>query len=114
MADFINVLREYGADVEGTLERFMGDKGLYNQCLYMLFDDENFNKLLDATNSLDVSGAFSAAHALKGAVANLGLTPLFNSISALVEVLRPGGFVDFKEYSDKVFSDFNELKNLFE
>ena len=50
--------------------------------------DANFGKLREAMAAGDAKAAFEAAHALKGAIGNLSLTPLYNPISELTERLR--------------------------
>ena len=36
----------------------------------------------------DTQGAFAAAHALKGSIGNVALTPIYEPICALTELLR--------------------------
>ena len=50
--------------------------------------DPSFQKLYDAIDAGDFATAFDAAHALKGVMGNLALTPIFAPASQLTEVLR--------------------------
>ena len=43
-----------------------------------------------ALKDKDYGEAFTAAHTLKGVTANMGLTPLFDRVCAIVEPLRLG------------------------
>lgn len=90
MRDFKTIAEEYGVDYQATMERFMGNEKLYLRLLDMLFQDENLQKLGDALDSGDMTGAFEAAHTLKGVVGNMGLTLLYEAVCAIVEPLRQG------------------------
>lgn len=88
MSELLDRCREYGADVEGTMERLMDDEELFEMCMMQFSQDEGFAGLKGAIESKDYKAAFEYAHALKGVAGNLGLTPLFNAISEMVEALR--------------------------
>lgn len=81
-------LIENGADVEGTLHRFMGNGALFLKFLLKFKDDQNFVLLRDSLDQKDYEEAFKAAHTLKGVTANLGLSPICDSASKLTELLR--------------------------
>lgn len=83
-------LRDWGCDVDGALERMLDDEEFYLECLSMLMEDEGFDALSAALEQGDASTAFDRAHALKGVLANLGLTPLFEQVEKIVEPLRAG------------------------
>lgn len=95
MNDWMKRLEEYGADVTGALERLGGDKELYQVCIEMLWQDELYEVLWkqwqqakQGQGSFCMEATFDAAHTLKGVTANLGLTPLYHTLSELVEALR--------------------------
>ena len=52
---------------------------------------------VDGTTYSDLIAAFDAAHTLKGVLSNMGLTPLYDCVSAIVEPLREGRFDDTAE-----------------
>lgn len=83
-----NVLRADGADIDGINDRFAGDDELYGKCLSELLEEKNFTLLESSLAEHDYKSAFAAAHALKGLSGNLGVTPLYNAVCALVEALR--------------------------
>lgn len=85
---FKQKLADYGADVEGTLHRFMGNGALYFKFLNKLKDDTNFASLKENLEQENYEEAFKAAHTLKGVTANLGLTPLCEIASAMTELMR--------------------------
>lgn len=85
---FRRQLEESGADVEATLKRFMGNDGIYQKFLGKFPNDPNYANLGTNMESGDYEEAYKCAHALKGVVGNLGLTPIFENVSTLVEELR--------------------------
>ncbi|MBR3743288.1 MAG: Hpt domain-containing protein [Clostridia bacterium] len=84
----IEALKAYGADVKGGLARCMGMESFYLRLVGMELADPNFDKLDKALAAQNAREAFEAAHALKGATGNLGLTPLFAPLSEITEKLR--------------------------
>lgn len=83
-------LRTWGCDVAGALERMIGDEAFYVECLQEVAKDPSFDKLKEALETGDGHAAFEAAHTLKGVLANVGLTPMYNKITEIVEPLRAG------------------------
>ncbi len=84
----IEALEAYGADVKAGLARCMGMQDFYLRLVDMELSDKNFQKLERALAARSSREAFEAAHALKGAVGNLGLTPLYTPLSEITERLR--------------------------
>ena len=84
----MEALEAYGADIKTGLSRCMGMKDFYLRLVGMQLKDENFDKLTRALAEKNTREAFEAAHALKGAVGNLALTPLFNPVNEMTERLR--------------------------
>lgn len=85
---FRRQLEESGADVEATLKRFMGNDAIYLKFLGKFPNDPNYSNLGTNMESGNFEEAYKCAHALKGVVGNLGLTPIFDNVSILVEELR--------------------------
>lgn len=85
---FRQQLEENGADVETTLKRFMGNDAIYLKFLGKFPNDPNYANLGSNMESGNFEEAYKCAHALKGVVGNLGLTPIFDNVSVLVEELR--------------------------
>lgn len=90
MSGFQEKFDAYGGDYSVTMGRFMGNEAMYLRFLDMLFEDESLRRLGDALEAGDMAGAFAAAHTLKGVAANMGLTPLYQAVCAMVEPLRAG------------------------
>jgi chemotaxis protein histidine kinase CheA len=106
-------LTEYGADVTGAKERFMGDEELYRQCIEMFRADESFDNLKKAIDAKDYKAAFEYAHTLKGVAGNLGLTPMFGVICAIVEPLRAGDYSDLDGEYDAVDRERKRFFSMF-
>ncbi|MDE7197358.1 MAG: Hpt domain-containing protein [Lachnospiraceae bacterium] len=85
---FRRQLEESGADVEATLKRFVGNDAIYQKFLGKFPNDPNYANLGANIESGNYEEAYKCAHALKGVVGNLGLTPIFENVSTLVEELR--------------------------
>ena len=84
----IDKLREWGANVDEGLTRCMNNEAFYLRMVGMIEADGNYDKLGQSLAAGDLQAAFEAAHALKGGLGNLSLTPMFTPASALCEALR--------------------------
>ncbi len=83
-------LRKWQCDVDGAMERFLDDEELYTSCLYAVLDDPSFEGLGKALREHRIQEAFDHAHTLKGVLANMGLTPMYDLAVQIVEPLRAG------------------------
>lgn len=111
-ANFRRQLEENGADVETTLRRFVGNAAIYEKFLKKFPEDPNYEKLGENIGTGDFEEAYKCAHALKGVVGNLGLTPVFERVSKLVEELR--GKKSEEVNADLVKSEWQEVKASYE
>lgn len=89
----IEQLTEFGADTKKALARCMNMPDLYLRLVRMMAQDEHLSKLRSALDARDINTAFEEAHALKGVLANLELTPVLTPVSEVTEMLRPRGGV---------------------
>lgn len=85
---FRKQMEENGANVDTTLERFMGNEALYMKFIMKFLDDKNFGDIMEKLEKSDYEGAFNGAHALKGVTANLGLDPINDAATQMTELLR--------------------------
>ena len=81
-------LTTYGMDVTGTLARFGGNEALMMRFLLGFPKDQTMDSLRDAMASGDREAQKVASHSLKGLSGNLGLTPVFEASSAMMNALR--------------------------
>lgn len=88
-------LRAYGADVDTGLGRCMGMEALYLRLVGSIKDEAAFGRLDSALATGDLDAAFEAAHALKGVLANLALTPLMEPVYEITELLRSRTQMDY-------------------
>ena len=79
-------LRAYGADVADGLARCMNNEAFYLRMVGMMEKDTHAQALEQAVAAGDLQAAFEAAHALKGSLANLALTP---ALAAATDILAP-------------------------
>jgi hypothetical protein len=108
----IECLISLGCDVPGALPRFIGNRDFYCRMLALVPDDENFETLGTALIAGDVETSFSAAHTLKGVLANMGLTPMYEEACAIVEPLRAGTTVGTQEHYNMLMQQREKLARL--
>ena len=86
----IDSLKAYGANVGEGLARCMNMEPFYLKVVGMVKDDVDgsFAKLKAAMAEQDTEKTFEAAHALKGSIGNLSLTPIYVPICEMTEMLR--------------------------
>lgn len=112
MSPFIETLATHGVDTEAALSRFADDEQLYEQCFYMLLDDQNFKALGGFIAAADYEAAFHAAHSLKGATGNLGMSALYRSVSEMVEALRSQCYSELAQQYHTIFNEYENLVKL--
>ncbi len=98
----IDGLREYGANVDEGLGRCMNMEDFYLKLVAKAVNDQAFASLNAAIRADDLDEAFEAAHRLKGALANLALTPLSEPVEEMVELLRNRTKADYAPYLEKI------------
>lgn len=91
----IESLKAFGANTEEGLARCMGNEALYLKLVGVMLAEKNFDKLKTSIESNNLDEAFEAAHALKGALGNLALTPLYKKAASLTELLRNRAEADY-------------------
>ncbi len=108
----LDALKEYGADTDDALERCMNNADFYIMLVGKSLDDANFEKLKEKINEKNYEEAFSAAHALKGVVTNLSLTPLARPVIEITEALRAGEDRDYSALVTEMDEQLARLKAL--
>lgn len=86
--------------------------------LYMLLNrfaaDTAIEELETAMRSHEAERIFDQAHTLKGVAENLGLKPLYEKVSILVEITRKGSVEGADEVFAQVKQIYAEVINLLE
>ena len=108
----IDTLRDFGADVDTGLGRCMNNEAFYLRLVKLALADGNFDKLAANLAAGDLQGAFESAHALKGALGNLALSPLFDPASELTELLRSRTEGDYAALADRIAEQRARLAEL--
>lgn len=88
--NWITVLKNAGVDTEGTIQRFMGNAGLYRTILTKFLEDGTYAEIAPAFAAGDGEKSLTSVHTLKGVAGNLGFTRLYEACSETVRLLRAG------------------------
>ena len=91
----IEKLNDFGANTAEGLSRCAGNEALYLKLVGMIPAEANFDKLQAALQAGDLDSAFEAAHALKGVLGNLSLTPMYQVSVEITELLRARTEMDY-------------------
>ena len=108
----IDSLKEYGAAVQEGLNRCMNNETFYLRLVKMAVEDGNFAKLEDAVRRSNLKEAFEAAHALKGVLSNLALTPILDPVLEITEQLRAGEERDYTAAVSQILEKRELLRSL--
>ena len=88
-------LKAAGANVEEGLARCLNKEDFYLKMVNMGLTNQNFQLLGPALEAKDFDRAFELCHSLKGVIGNLSLTPLYDLICQLTEMLRSKTDTDY-------------------
>ena len=105
----LDALKTWGANTEEGLKRCMNNEALYLKLMEMFFANNSYNELKEAIANDDLDKAFQAAHALKGVLGNLSLTPLYDIDFEVTELLRNRTKSDYSELLQKYENKYSEL-----
>ena len=108
----IDNLKEFGANTEEGLARCLNNEGFYLNLVKSVQNDTNIAVLKDAIAANDLDTAFEAAHALKGVLGNLSLTPVLEPCAEITELLRARADADYAPLLLKLEERFNTLLEL--
>ena len=108
----IEKLNTFGANTVEGLARCFGNEALYLKLVATIPGEGNFDKLKDSIAAKDLKAAFEAAHALKGVLGNLSLTPLYTPVVEITELLRSNTDMDYKSLLDTILEKKDELGRL--
>ena len=108
----IEDLVAYGANVDEGLSRCLGKEDFYLRLVDTLRNDDGFDKLADTIAAKDYKTAFEIAHSLKGSLGNLAITPLYEPVCEITELLRSESDVDYSALLETVSTEAAKLKAL--
>ena len=110
--DIIDKLFMWGCDTDTALERVLGDEKIYLKFLRDYCKDDDLYKLRDFILADNSEEGFPLAHTLKGVYGNLGLTPLYDNMCEIAELLRNGKKPGVEEKMEKLLEikkEYNEI-----
>ena len=108
----VDQLKQFGANTEEGLARCFGNEALYLKLVSAVPAEGSFQALKEAVDANDLQKGFEAAHALKGVLGNLSLTPLYEKASEITELLRGKTQADYGKLIDELFAQKDELDKL--
>ncbi len=108
----IDKLKEYGVDTDTALKRCVNNEALFLKLINKVPQMDEFDKLKQAINDKYKRQAFSYAHAIKGNVSNLEITPIKEPISEMTELLRSKQDIDYTPYIEKMDEGLEGLKKV--
>lgn len=108
----IENLRKYGANVDEGLQRCVNNEQLYLTLVNRFLDQNTFPDLKAAILDHDLENAFHISHSLKGVIGNLSLSPLYDIIYQMTELLRNRTEMDYSDYIQRYEMSYSLLAAL--
>ena len=108
----IETLQAFGANTAEGVARCVGNEAFYLRMVNMAVADGNYERLAAALGAGDLDAAFEAAHALKGVLANLALTPILEPVKEITELLRARTDTDYTALLETILEKQRELAAL--
>lgn len=108
----VDKLNTFGANTAEGLARCFGNEALYLKLVATIPNDATFDKLKDSLGEKNLKAAFEAAHALKGVLGNLSLTPIYAPVVEITELLRSETDMDYKSLLGTILEKKDELSRL--
>ena len=108
----VEKLKAFGADVDEGLTRCLNNEDFYLRLVAKALADGNFDGLKKAVDAGDFGAAFEAAHALKGVLGNLSITPLYDMASNITELLRANESADYQALTGELLKKREQLTEL--
>ena len=105
-------LRKYGANVDEGLKRCVNNEQLYLTLVNRFLDQNTFPDLKAAIQDHDLEKAFHIAHSLKGVIGNLSLSPLYDVVYQMTELLRNRTEMDYSDYIQRYEMSYSLLAAL--
>ncbi|HPD89494.1 MAG TPA: hypothetical protein PLU75_08505 [Oscillospiraceae bacterium] len=105
-------LEALGCNVKDGLYNCMDMEDFYIKMVKKAVAHDSLAPLIDACGAEDVKACFERSHALKGVYANLGLKPLFDLNTPIVETTRHGGFDGVPEALEKLISEHKHFEEV--
>ena len=85
---FFDELKALGVDIDGGLKRLNGNEKLYTRLFGTFAKTLKANAVDVDFDSADLTPVIEKAHAIKGTAGNMSITPLYESYSEILALLR--------------------------
>lgn len=108
----IEKLEKFGCDYKEGLNRCLNNESFYFKMIEKAMNQTSFNDLEKALKQKQLEEAFYIAHSLKGVFGNLSITPIYNLVVELTELLREKKDMDYSPYLNKLNILVNEFKEI--
>jgi len=108
----VEKLKAFGANTAEGVARCMNSEAFYLRMVDKAMSDANYGKLETAIHTGDKDAAFEAAHALKGVLSNLSLTPILDPVVEITELLRSRADADYDAILLRILAKKRELDSL--
>ena len=109
----IDNLKAYGANVEEGISRCLDDEEFYIDLVKSVIPDERLDELEKYIAEKDFDKAFEVAHALKGMYGNISITPVYEPVCEITELLRDKKDTDYSEYLNRAKEQKQRLVELY-
>ena len=110
----IAALQEFGTNTAEGVGRCFGNEEFYLNLVKTVPAETRFDELADAIEKGDLDAAFEHAHALKGVLTNLSLTPISEPVVEMTELLRVRKQMDYQPLMTQILEKRDMLKTLCE
>ena len=84
----IQALKDAGVNTDEGMARCLNNEAFYFRLIGMALNDPSYGELKAALDAGDTQKAFEECHKLKGMLGNLSLTPVYDPVAELTEILR--------------------------
>ena len=108
----IETLKALGVNTDEGLARCLNNEAFYLNLVATALEDDSFAQLEAAVNSGDLKKGFETAHSLKGVLGNLALTPLYEPVAEITELLRAETPADYTPHLEKIREVYAQLRSL--
>ena len=109
----IEALENYGANTKEGLERCLNKEDFYLMLIPQAVERSAYERVDNAIKAGNLEEGFEAAHALKGILANLALTPALKPVSEMTELLRAkNAEADYDSLLKEMWSERDRLEAL--
>ena len=108
----VEKLKVFGANTDEGIERCVNNEQFYLSLVEKVINDDSVERLESAINAGELEDAFKIAHTLKGSIGNLALTPLYDEVVGITELLRARTDTDYTPYIERIKELYKQLKDL--